>query len=616
MTPREIIVATKKQIDKRITELQKYDKAYYTTTKPLISDEKYDGLRKELQNWDPNNEYFDAVGSVVLDGEKYTHAEPMLSTSKTWSTEQLQTFVDRVIKEANEIGVKKVSFKVTPKLDGMAGKYRKGVLATRGNGRTGNVVTHILGLGVVAIGGKKEGVGEIVMSQTYFDQYLSDEFAHPRNVVIGAVNADKIRPSITKTLQAGKIHFVRYATLPTWTGSGKSLVAKVAEITQDLASKVDYPLDGMVAEVTNAKVKKHMGATNHHHCWQTAIKAEGEVKETTVLDIGWQTGRTGKITPVLRLKTVEVDGANISNVTAHHAGNVKQKKLGKGAKVNIIRSGGVIPKLKSVTKTAKVSIPTTCSVCKGAIEWRKDNIYCTSHDSCPKQAQTGLFYFFKLIETAKGFGPKTLDTLVSNGYVSIESIFALKEKDFLDIKFGDKQAKNLEQALKVGIATEIEDARFLAAFGIEDLGLGASRKLLSVHPFDTLNTLTKKDINAIDGFGEKTSGSIATDLTEQWPTIDHIKGLGFKLTTTPLVSEFESIESPIAGKKILFTGTMSQDRKKMKAAARELGAVVVTSTSGKTQIVVTGEAPSASKVADATNATVYTEAEYNMLIGE
>ena len=82
MTPREIIVATKKQIDKRITELQKYDKAYYTTTKPLISDEKYDGLRKELQNWDPNNEYFDAVGSVVLDGEKYTHVEPMQSSCK------------------------------------------------------------------------------------------------------------------------------------------------------------------------------------------------------------------------------------------------------------------------------------------------------------------------------------------------------------------------------------------------------------------------------------------------------------------------------------------------------------------------------------------------------
>ena len=276
-------------------------------------------MRKELQQWDPNNEYFDDVGASVVDGEKYTHTDPMLSTSKTWNAEQLQSFVDRVLKEAAEIGVKKVSFKVTPKLDGMAGKYKKGVLATRGNGRTGNVVTHVFDLGIVPIGGKKDGVGEIVMSQSYFDEYLSDEFSHPRHVVVGAVNADTIRPIITKTLKAGKIHFVRYATLPTWTGSGSDLVAKVSEITLSLAGKVDYPLDGMVAEVTNDKVKKHMGATNHHHRWQTAIKSEGEVKETTVLDIGWQTGRTGKITPVLRLETIEVDGANISNVTAHHA---------------------------------------------------------------------------------------------------------------------------------------------------------------------------------------------------------------------------------------------------------------------------------------------------------
>lgn len=609
-------MATKKQIETRVAELKKYDKAYYTTTKPLISDAKYDELRKELQRWDPSNIYFDDVGAVVVSGDKYTHTNPMLSTSKTWNAEQLQDFVNRVLKEAAEIGVKKVTFKVTPKLDGMAGKYKGKILATRGNGRVGNDVTHIFKLGVVPIGGKKEGVGEIVLSQSYFDEYLSDEFAHPRNVVVGAVNADKVRPIITKTLKAGKLHFVRYDTLPTWTGSGENLVKKVSEITQSLAAKVDYPLDGMVAEVVQAKVKKYMGANNHHHRWQTAIKAEGEVKETKVLDIGWQTGRTGKITPVLRLETIEVDGANISNVTAHHAGNVRNLKLGKGAKVNIIRSGGVIPKIKSVTKTAKVSIPDKCSVCNGSVEWTNDFLYCTNKGSCPKQAQTGLFYFFTTIETAKGFGPKTLETLVSNGHDSIESVFALKEEDFVQMEFGKKQAHNLAKALREGIATKIEDARFLAAFGIEDLGLGASRKLLAVHPLDTLNTLDQKKINNIDGFGEKTSGSIATALKAQWSTIEHIKGLGFDLNATPLTSEFESIESPIAGKTILFTGKMNQNRDDMEVEARGLGAKVVGSVSGKLQILVTGSKASAGKISKAKNATVYTEAEYNKLIGK
>jgi DNA ligase (NAD+) len=227
-----------------------------------------------------------------------------------------------------------------------------------------------------------------------------------------------------------------------------------------------------------------------------------------------------------------------------------------------------------------------------------------------------LFYFFKTLETAKGFGPKTLETLVSNGYSSIENVFALKEQDFLDMEFGDKQAENLSQALKDCSSTAIEDARFLAAFGIEDLGIGASRKLLSVHPFDTLNTLSKEAINAIDGFGEKTSSGIATALTEQWSTITQIKGLGFKLTPTPLTSEFESIESPIAGKTILFTGKMEQNRDEMEVEARGLGAVVVSSVSGKLQILVTGAKASAGKIAKAKNATVYTEEEYNTLIGK
>lgn len=609
-------MATDKQIQKRVKDLRKYDKAYHGLKKPLVTNEVYDGLRRELQEWDPDNPYFDEVGAEVVSGEKYTHTDPMLSTSKSWNGDQLQAFVNRVTKEAAEVGVKKVTFKVTPKLDGMAGKYKGGVLATRGNGRVGNVVTHVFKLGVVPVGGKKAGVGEIVMSKSYFDEYLSDEFAHPRNVVVGAVNADTIRPVITKTLKAGKIHFVRYDTLPTWTGSGKDLVAKVAEITQDLASRVDYPLDGMVAEVVQAKVKKHMGATNHHHRWQTAIKAEGEVKETKVLEVGWQTGRTGKMTPVLRLKTIEVDGANISNVTAHHAGNIRDLKLGVGAKVKIIRSGGVIPKLKSVTKTVKPAIPDACKVCGGDVKWKNDFLYCTNHNACPAQAQTGLFYFFKTIETAKGFGPNTLQTLVANGYSSIESVFALKEADFLEMEFGDKQSENLENALKLGISTAIEDARFLAAFGIENLGIGASRKLLSIHPFDTLKDLTASDIDAIDGFGDKTSVSIAAALKERWSTIEHIKGLGFKLNATPLASEFESIESVIAGKTICFTGTMTQNRDDMEVEARGLGAKVTKSVSGKLQILVTGTKASAGKIAKAKNATVYTEAEYNALIGK
>ena len=176
---------------------------------------------------------------------------------------------------------------------------------------------------VVAKGGKNTGVGEIVMTQSYFDENLQGIFTHPRNVVVGCVNADTIREEVRMCLNDRQVHFVPYSTLANWTGSAADLIQNVKQISQDLAAQVDYPLDGMVAEVVEQPVKDYMGATNHHNRWQIAIKEEGEVAETTILSIGWQTGRTGVVTPVLRVNPKEVDGAVISNITAHNAGNVR-----------------------------------------------------------------------------------------------------------------------------------------------------------------------------------------------------------------------------------------------------------------------------------------------------
>ncbi len=610
-------MATKKEIKQLVKDLTRYAHAYYSTDTPLISDEEYDALEAKLRGWDPDHEFFDRVGASPAKGTPFKHKEYMLSTNKAFKHEELEQFVKNVQQAAKDVGVKNPKFRVTPKLDGMAGKDKDGILATRGNGRTGSVVTHIFDLGVVPIGGRNQGIGEIVMSQSYFDTHLADLFSHPRNVVVGCVNADTLRKEVKQALKAKAIHFMPYTKLAHWTGSGAELLANIKKITRDLENKVDYPLDGMVAEATDPKIKKHMGATDKFHRWQIAIKTEGENKETTVNEIGWQTGKTGVVTPVLRVKPVEVDGAVISNITAHNAGNVKALGLGKGAKVKIIRSGGVIPKLKEVVTTAKVSIPSKCPSCGADVKWRNDFIVCSNTKDCPAQSKTGLFYFFKTIENAKGFGKKTIETLVKNGYTSIESIFGLTRLDFVDMGFGDKQSENLEQALQNGINTEIEDARFLASFGIGNLGIGASRKLLSHYRFETLKDLTQSELEAIDGFGDKTSGTIVDELKSVWPTIQHIYDLGFTLTETPLASEFANIESPIAGKKICFTGKMVQVRDDMEAHARELGATIAGVSKSLDYLVIGGKA-SQGKIdkANKYGATVLTEAEYDTLIGK
>lgn len=609
-------MATKQDVDALVKQLQEYSNAYYNNT-PLVDDVEYDSLFRKLEQWDPTNPFLEQVGATIERGTPFEHTVPMLSTEKAYTTEEMQNFVNRVTKEAIEVGISTPTFRVTPKLDGMAGKDENGILATRGNGRTGTIVNHIFDIGVKAIGGRNQGVGEIVMNQSYFDEHLNGIFTHPRNVVVGCVNADTIKSDVQIALNAGKIHFVPYTTLPSWTGSGPELVEKMKEISIDLANKVDYPLDGMVAEVVEDVVKAHMGATNHHNRWQIAIKEEGQVAETTVLDIGWQTGRTGVITPVLRVDPKEVDGAIISNVTAHNAGNVQTLQLGPGAKIEIIRSGFVIPKIKKVlTPSDSITIPDSCPSCNATTKWRNDFIQCSNKQDCPAQSQTGLFHFFKTIENAKGFGKKTLEVLVEHNYTSLESIFALTRVDFFQLGFGDKQSENLEAALQTAIDTEIEDARFLAAFGIEHLGIGAARRLLSHHTFENLSSLSTEDVESIDGFGDKTSESIVATLQSKWNSILSIYNLGFSLRATPLESEKAEIESPIAGKTICFTGKMEQNRDDMQTEARNLGGLVVSSVSGKLQILVTGAKASASKVAKAKNATVYTEAEYNTLIGK
>ena len=148
------------------------------------------------------------------------------------------------------------------------------------------------------------------------------------------------------------------------------------------------------------------------------------------------------------------------------------------------------------------------------------------HSSCPAQVETGLRHWFKMLGNANGFGPSTLKILVEHDYTSLEDIYNMKADDFEKLGLGEKQSQNLEDALKNSRNESIEDARFLAAFGLLHLGIGESRRLLRHHKLDTLNTLTAEDIDQIHGFGSTTAPAIADQLKTAWPTITHMRGLG------------------------------------------------------------------------------------------
>jgi DNA ligase (NAD+) len=543
----------------------------------------------------------------------------MLSTEKAYTPEALQRFVERVHKEAQSIGIDSVDFKVTPKLDGLAGRDDGRSFASRGNGEVGYEISSAFEKGVIPDGGRGLGLGEIVILTSYFNQYLAEQFEHPRNMVVGIVSSDTLNEYARQALAEGAVRFVPYVRLPTWTGDGQTLVAGIENVMQALTGQVDYPVDGVVVEVTDERIKAHMGATAHHYRWQIAVKTKGATATTFVENLTWQVGRTGTLTPVMEVAPVALSGATIRRVTAHNAGLVARMQIGPGAEIEIIRSGEVIPKLeKVITPAVSVDLPQHCPSCNTALLWQNDFLKCPN-DGCAAQVEQRLHHWFKTLGTADWFGIKSIQKIVAGGFDSLEKIYAMTASDFSELGFGPVQSQNLSEALRLSRTKPVEDWRFLAAFGIPDLGTGDSRKLLRHIELVKLLDCEANRIAAIDGFGPITSASIAEGLAQRRSTIQHMLNLDFQVQASPLAAPLAQVQTPISGKGIVFTGKMVHGRREqMQAEARQLGALVQSALSRKTDLLVYGQKAGAKKIAKAQRLGVrlLSENEYRALLAD
>jgi DNA ligase (NAD+) len=583
---------------------------------PLVSDAQYDLLIARLRELRPEHAFLHRVEPESFTGKReIRHPEPMLSTDKAYTPEDLERFVARVEKEAAEIGVNGVRYRVTPKLDGLAGRDDGTIFATRGDGQSGYEVSSAFAKGMIPQGGRGLGVGEMVIRQSYFETHLAGVFEHPRNLVVGIVSSDTVNEQARQALADGVVHFVPYAVLPHWQGSGAELLERMDQITADLSAQVDYPLDGMVVEVLGEDVRRTMGATSHHYRWQIAVKRKGETALTRVLDVVWQVGRTGKVTPVLLVEPVGVSGATIRRVTAHNAGFLQKKGLGPGAEIEIIRSGEVIPKVEDVLVPAEATLPQTCPSCASTLAWDNDFLVC-ENGHCPDQIVQAIEHWFKTLGNADWFGRKTVEKLVRSGYDSLEKVYDLGEDEFRAMGFGPVQSANLAEAVYLSRTRGVEDWRFLAALGIEDLGKGDSRKLLEHYRLHELTSLGQEQIEAIYGFGAITAASIVAGLRRVASTLGHLLGLGFAIMPTGAARP-RAESSPLAGKHVVFTGKMHGSREEMQEQVRALGALVQSAVNAKTDFLICGENVGAAKMAKARKAgtTILQEDEYLRLLG-
>ena len=596
----------------------------YRNGSPIIDDDTYDHIYlSELRRREPEHPFLNKIEEEPDFGTgRLKHSEPMLSIEKSYSVDETQKWVNRVLKEANKQTIDSDEIRViaTAKLDGLAAVYREdGLLATRGDGTHGNDITSCFDKGVVNVGKATTGVGELVMTTDYFEKNLKQlGYAHPRNICVGVVNSDEVNEDFIEALKDGAVRFVPYSTMDRWEGSFNELIDNHEQIQQQVLESCQYPTDGVVVEITHSSLKMQLGSTSHHHRWQIALKQRSATKQTTIIDIVWQTKRTGRVTPVLEVKPIELSGANVSRVTAHHAGNVKALQLGKGAVISVERSGEVIPKIVDVVKTASsTQIVKNCSSCGKDLSWQRDFLVCTNHSSCPAQMENALEHFFKIHGQVDGFGSKSIEKLVAGGIDTLEKIYSSNEEDFISVGFGPGQAKNLRRELDRSIIVETEDWRFLGAFGIPQLGRGDSRRLLQHFRIGDLAKISQEEIMEIEGFAEISSADIIQGLSKRWSTIHHILGLGFNLIETPLLSEAETIESPISGMKVVFTGKMiSGSRSEMKKNALDLGAHIQSSVSSKTDMLICGEKVGPVKIAKAEKlgVRVISEEEYNSLL--
>jgi DNA ligase (NAD+) len=579
----------------------------YRSGESIISDQDYDfiylpALKQRLpqhpllQSIEPEGQGFSE--------EKVLLPEIMLSTDKAYSWDEIRKWIERLEKSAVDIGLAYVDIqiKATPKLDGFAGFDDGAHLYTRGDGKKGSDITRVFDRGLQVYNDSKrgQGAGEIVIKKSYFESHLSQDFEYPRNFQASLIKEKALDEKAKQAITDKAALFVPFAQLPTWSGSIKEMSENFEDIVEKVLSTVDFDVDGVVFEITNNDLKNQMGANRKFHRWQIAFKENKDKAQVKVLSVTPQVGRTGKITPVAELEPTLLSGATIVRATGHHYGLVKEQGLGAGSVIELTRSGLVIPKINQVLKSAPVEIPTLCPSCGESLEWESDFLMCVNHDSCPAQVVGKMEYFFKILANNDGFGIATIEKLYEHSIRKISQIYTLSTSDFSAMGFGDKTSANLVDQLKRSTNEQIEDWRFLAAFGVVRMGTGNCDNLLKSYP---LNEIFELNL-------------IVTGLSSIRAEFDLLSQHRFNLEQTPLQKDLVEFTHDLFGKKIIFTGKMSGSREAMKKYAKSIGIQVVSSVSSKTDYLVIGEKVGQKKIESAQEfgIEVLTESNYLALI--
>ena len=639
---------------------------YYNHAAPEISDAEFDALWDELKELDPMNEVLHEVGPEPLPGtEKVEHRFPMRSLDKGTSDEDIIHFV----KHSTFGGERYLG---QPKLDGSALslEYVAGNLfraATRGSGERGEDVT--LNAKLVANVPLRLNVpidchvrGEVVMPLSVFEEKYREISPNPRNLCSGALrqkHGDGKADAADLVFQAYDVKFpkgspvaVNDSDLLTWLQSAgiepapwkifDSVNPQVEMITftqewSNKRSSYQFEIDGIVFKLDNLDQRENLGMTAHHPRWALAWKFPSQEAQSVLLDVDWQTGRTGAITPVARIAPQMVGGVTVENVTLHNVGEVERLEIKIGDKVTITRRGDVIPKIIENLGTASLSdlegrfhadgtefvgellheeipIPTECPACGRSIIMEGAFLRCTALE-CDARTARALTYWCRTLEM-DGIGEKLIEALLEKGLIStISDLYKLTHSQIADLeRMGDKSAYNvLDELAKT---RNLNLAKFLHALGMERIGPEVATTI-SQH-FITLNKLlhwvdegANEELTTIDGIGDKVATIFRDGILKRRNLIDELSSI-IKIT-----EEEQASSGILDGQSFCITGSLTRPRKEIALAIKNAGGKVVGSVSGSLDFLIAGEkAGSKLSKAQSLDVEVWTEQQLFSRIAE